>query len=90
MKQYISYTRVSTSKQGLGLEAQTTTIESYVKNQRGIIIGCYSEKESGKETINRHELQKASAQAKSENAIRYGCIGYYDAWNLCYTRTERA
>jgi DNA invertase Pin-like site-specific DNA recombinase len=69
MKQYISYTRVSTSKQGLGLEAQTTTIESYVKNQRGIIIGCYSEKESGKETINRHELQKAIAQAKSENAI---------------------
>ena len=69
MKQYISYTRVSTSKQGLGLEAQTTTIESYVKNRRGIIIGRYSEKESGKETINRHELQKAIAQAKSENAI---------------------
>ena len=69
MKKFISYTRVSTSKQGLGLEAQTATIESYVKNQSGTIIGSYSEKESGKETINRHELQKASAQAKAEGAI---------------------
>ena len=66
MKKFISYTRVSTSKQGLGLEAQTATIESYVKNQSGTIIGSYSEKESGKETINRHELQKAIAQAKAE------------------------
>lgn len=69
MKTFVSYTRVSTQKQGLGLEAQTATIENYVKTQNGIIIGSYSEKESGKETINRQELQKAIAQAKSEGAI---------------------
>ena len=69
MKKFIAYTRVSTAKQGLGLEAQTATIENYVNNQNGTIIGSYSEKESGKETINRQELQKAIAQAKSEGAI---------------------
>lgn len=69
MTKYISYTRVSTSKQGLGLEAQTATIESYVKTNGGKIIAAYSEKESGKETINRPELQKAISQAKKEQAI---------------------
>lgn len=68
MKKFISYTRVSTNKQGLGLEAQTANIESYVKMQGGIIIGSYSEKESGKETINRPQLQEAIKQAKSESA----------------------
>lgn len=69
MANFISYTRVSTSKQGLGLEAQTATIESYVKVHGGNIIASFSEKESGKETINRPELKKAIKQAKRENAI---------------------
>lgn len=69
MKKYISYTRVSTAKQCLGLEAQTATIESYVKANGGRIIESYTEKESGKETINRPELRKAISQAKKERAI---------------------
>ena len=66
MKSYIAYTRVSTNKQGLGLEAQTATIENYVKSQGGNIISSYSEKESGKETINRPALQSAINQCKQE------------------------
>ncbi len=69
MRKFISYTRVSTAKQGLGLEAQTATIESYVRNANGTIIASYSEKESGKETINRHQLQLAISHAKKEGAI---------------------
>ena len=68
MKKFISYTRVSTNKQGLGLDAQTATIENYVKMQGGSIIGSFSEKESGKETINRPQLQEAIRKAKSEGA----------------------
>lgn len=69
MKQFISYTRVSTQKQGLGLEAQTATIESYARANNGKVIASYSEKESGKETINRPALQEAIARAKKEGAI---------------------
>lgn len=69
MKQFISYTRVSTQKQGLGLEAQTATIESYAKANNGKVIASYSEKESGKETINRPALQEAIARAKKEGAV---------------------
>lgn len=66
MKEYISYTRVSTQKQGLGLEAQASTIDAYVKSNGGTIIAAYSEKESGKDTINRPALQEAIARCKSE------------------------
>lgn len=69
MKQFVSYTRVSTAKQGLGLEAQTATIESYAKANNGKVIASYSEKESGKETINRPALQEAIARAKKEGAV---------------------
>lgn len=68
MKKFISYTRVSTQKQGLGLEAQTATIQSYVKAHNGSIIASYSEKESGKETLNRQALQDAIKTAKAEGA----------------------
>jgi len=69
MKKFIAYTRVSTQKQGLGLEAQTSTIESYAKANNGKVIASYSEKESGKETINRPALKDAIARAKQEGAI---------------------
>ena len=68
MKKFIAYTRVSTTKQGLGLFAQITSIRNYVNTQHGRVIAEYSEKESGKETINRIELQKAIAHAKREGA----------------------
>lgn len=69
MKKFISYTRVSTQQQGLGLEAQTAIIGAYVQQHGGTIIAAYSEKSSGKDTINRPELQAAIAQAKQENAV---------------------
>jgi DNA invertase Pin-like site-specific DNA recombinase len=69
MKKFISYTRVSTSKQGLGLDAQAAIIAEYVKKNGGTIIAEYEEKESGKDTINRPELQAAIAQCKSEGAV---------------------
>ena len=68
MKKFIAYTRVSTTKQGLGLDAQTAAIKNYIASNGGTIIAQYSEKESGKETINRVELQKAIAHAKREGA----------------------
>ncbi len=69
MKKFVSYVRVSTNKQGLGLEAQTATIQSYVSAHDGSIIASFSEKESGKETINRPALQEAIMTAKTENAV---------------------
>ncbi len=69
MKKFIAYTRVSTKLQGLGLEAQTATINAYVKNNGGVIISSYSEKESGKETIRREALQQAIKQCKTDGCI---------------------
>lgn len=69
MKKFISYTRVSTAKQGLGLDAQAKIIAEYVKKNGGTITARYEEKESGKDTINRPELQAAIAQCKSEGAV---------------------
>ena len=69
MKKYIAYTRVSTAKQGLGLEAQTATIQAYVHANGGRIVASYSEKESGKETIKREKLQEAIKQCKAEGSI---------------------
>lgn len=66
MKKFISYTRVSTAKQGIGLEAQASIICAYVEAQGGTITAAFEEKESGKETINRPALQAAIAQCKAE------------------------
>ena len=59
MKKFVAYYRVSTSKQGLGLDAQKAIVEKYVDANGGIIVAEFSEKESGKETINRTELKAA-------------------------------
>ncbi|MBR5678194.1 MAG: recombinase family protein [Paludibacteraceae bacterium] len=69
MKKYVSYCRVSTHKQGLGLEAQMSIIKSYVKLNNGEIIASYQEKESGKDTIKRTELQNAIKRCKEEGCI---------------------
>lgn len=68
MKHYISYTRVSTAKQGIGLDAQAAIIAAYVQNNGGTIIAAFEEKESGKETLNRHQLQAAITLAHSTGA----------------------
>ena len=68
MKTFVAYCRVSTEGQGIGLEAQQTIIADYVKNAGGVILDTISEKESGKETINRPGLQKAIATCKAQGA----------------------
>jgi DNA invertase Pin-like site-specific DNA recombinase len=68
MKQFISYSRVSTAGQGLGLEAQQSIIAEYVNQAGGVILDTISEKESGKETINRPGLQRAIDECKRTGA----------------------
>ena len=68
MKTFVAYCRVSTEGQGIGLDAQQTIIADYVKNAGGVILDTISEKESGKETINRPGLQKAIATCKTQGA----------------------
>lgn len=69
MTNYISYYRVSTQKQGeteLGLEAQKSSVKSFLNNQDSLIAE-YQEVESGKKN-NRLELLKAIEHCKSTNA----------------------
>ena len=68
MKTYVSYSRVSTAGQGLGLEAQQSIIADYVNEAGGVILDTVSEKESGKETINRPGLQRAIELCKQTGA----------------------
>ena len=56
MTNFIAYYRVSTKKQGLGLEAQQDIINTYVANARGTIISEYQEKESGKDVHGESRL----------------------------------
>ena len=67
MKKFIAYYRVSTKKQGLGLEAQKSVVEKYIANAGGVLVGEYSEKETGKDN-KRVELMKALAECKKEGA----------------------
>lgn len=67
MEKFILYTRVSTQKQGLGIEAQKASAEEYVKTNGGQIIAEYSEKESGKRD-NRPQLAAALQACKKEGA----------------------
>ena len=47
-EKFIAYYRVSTKRQGLGLEAQQTTARQYASARGAEIIAEFSEKESGK------------------------------------------
>ncbi|NDW09326.1 recombinase family protein [Dysgonomonas sp. 520] len=65
---YVIYYRVSTKKQGasgLGLEAQKTIVENYIKNS--IVIAEFTEIETGK-SANRPQLNKALECCKINNA----------------------
>lgn len=64
-KTFIPYYRVSTRSQGvsgLGLDAQKSTVDNYLKNNNGIVLNSYIEIESGKSSDNRPELMKALNQ----------------------------
>ncbi len=66
----VAYHRVSTARQGasgLGLEAQTKAIEDYAKAKDAILVGSFTEIESGK-TNDRPELAKALQLAQVTGA----------------------
>jgi DNA invertase Pin-like site-specific DNA recombinase len=60
----VAYYRVSTKRQGLGLEAQRDAVAQFAKNNKWIIDSEFAEKESGADN-DRPELQKAIALAKN-------------------------
>lgn len=72
-RQYISYRRVSTKKQGrsgLGLEAQTDLITGFLRYLGDAeIVADYCEVYTGTELAKCRELQKAMAHAKRIGAI---------------------
>ena len=71
-KQFISYRRVSTEKQGasgLGLEAQTEIINYFVSREGGEILSDFHEVHSGKDLNECKELQKAMREAKKVGAV---------------------
>lgn len=67
-RKIIAYCRVSTTKQGLGLDAQLATIKAWAKANDATIIKTIEEKESGKETTNRPGLMGAIKLCRQERA----------------------
>ena len=68
MKRFVAYTRVSTTGQGIGLDAQERIINEWVCSNNGIIIETIREKESGKSTANRSGLAHAIDLCMTEGA----------------------
>lgn len=66
-KKIIAYYRVSTKRQGLGLEAQRAAVMEYAAANNLTIVDEVSEKESGKED-ERPGLNLAIAKARKERA----------------------
>ncbi|MCM1221029.1 MAG: recombinase family protein [Lachnospiraceae bacterium] len=63
----VAYYRVSTKKQGLGLEAQRAIVEQYATDMGATIVEEFEEKESGKE-CDRPTLNLAMATARKQRA----------------------
>lgn len=66
-EKWVAYYRVSTSRQGLGLEAQKAKVEAAAVSAGAEIIAEFSEKESGKDN-DRVELSKAIMKANTQKA----------------------
>jgi DNA invertase Pin-like site-specific DNA recombinase len=64
---YIAYYRVSTNKQGLGLEAQERAVANYVTGHHGDVIEEYTEVETGKGS---NALKKRPKLAEALKACR--------------------
>ena len=67
---FVSYYRVSTAKQGrsgLGLEAQKSAVESYLREHAGVELASYVEVESGKVNT-RPQLQAALLRCRQTRA----------------------
>lgn len=67
VKQYIAYYRVSTVRQGLGLDAQREAVRRYIEPSAEIIAE-YAEKESGKHD-NRPALEQAVREVRETGAV---------------------
>ena len=66
---YIAYYRVSTKKQGLGLDAQQAAVNQFLATEQGAeLLAEFSEKETGKDD-HRPELEKALRACKENNAV---------------------
>jgi DNA invertase Pin-like site-specific DNA recombinase len=71
LPKFVSYYRVSTHKQGrsgLGLEAQKSTVETYLKAHGGIELASFTEVESGKNAVDRPQLHAALTRCKQTRA----------------------
>lgn len=64
---YIVYYRVSSNKQDLGIPAQKSLIANYL-NDDDVVVGEYSEKETGTNKKVRHQLLKAIDHTKTSSA----------------------
>ena len=65
---YITYFRVSTKKQDLGLDAQQTIVNRFLKPDDNVLL-TYSEKETGTKKRIQNELLKAIEKCKETGAI---------------------
>ena len=85
---FVSYTRVSTQRQGdsgLGMDAQRVSIQALVNQHGGTVVAEFTEIESGRKgTGCRPELDKALAACKKHKAVLV--IGKIDrlARNVAY------
>jgi DNA invertase Pin-like site-specific DNA recombinase len=72
MKKFVAYFRVSTLEQGrsgLGLESQKTMVENFILSNNGILIGSYTEIETGTNKKKRVEIFNAIDFAKKNDAV---------------------
>lgn len=65
--EYITYFRVSTKKQDLGLDAQQTIVNRFLKSEDNVLF-TYSEKETGTKKRVQNELVKAIEKCKETGA----------------------
>lgn len=74
-KLYVAYFRVSSIQQrnsGLGLEAQRSIVQNFIKNNGNKIIASFTEQESGKRD-DRPELKKALCKCRENDATLVIC-----------------
>ena len=68
MDKYVAYYRVSTNEQNLGLKAQETTVNKFLKDSE-FLIETYIEKETGTKKRYRPILNKALEHCKRSGSI---------------------
>jgi DNA invertase Pin-like site-specific DNA recombinase len=69
-REYVAYYRVSTKKQGdsgLGIQAQHAYIEHFYQGRN--VIASFTDIQSGKDILNRRELQKAIQLCQERKAV---------------------